>query len=48
MRRLTQEEYDSAQAYLFDSGIENGFVQDLSSVAETYFPAFDGTGIETA
>ena len=44
-RRLTAEEYEQAQDCLFDSGIEDGFVQDLSSAEETYIPAFDGTGI---
>ncbi len=44
-RRLTQEEYDAALDCLFDSGIEDGFVQDLSSAEETYIPPFDGTGV---
>lgn len=44
-RRLREEEYDSAQSYLFDSGIEDGFVQDLSSAETSYIPAFDGTGL---
>ena len=44
-RRLTAEEYDAAEQYLFDSGIEDGFVQDLDSAAADYIPAFDGTGV---
>ena len=44
-RRLTQTEYDAAEQYLFDSGIEDGFVQDLQSAEADYIPAFDGTGV---
>ena len=44
-RRLTEEEYAAAERYLFDSGIENGFVQDRESAETDYIPAFDGTGV---
>ena len=44
-RPLTDEEYDEAEQYLFDSGIEDGFVQEKSSASEGFIPAFDGTGI---
>ena len=44
-RRLTEAEYDEAQQYLFDSGIEDGFVQDPESAEADYIPAFDGTGV---
>ena len=44
-RRLTQEEYAAAEQYLFDSGIEDGFVQDRESAETDYIPAFDGTGV---
>ena len=44
-RRLTQEEYDEAAEYLFDSGIEDGFMQELSSAKEEYTPPFDLTGV---
>ncbi len=44
-RRLTQEEYDEAADYLFDSGIEDGFMQELSSAKEEYTPPFDLTGV---
>ena len=40
-RRLTPEEYEAAEAYLFDSGIEDGFVQELSSAEKDYIPDFD-------
>ena len=43
--RLTQEEYDEAADYLFDSGIEDGFMQELSSAKEEYTPPFDLTGV---
>ena len=44
-RRLTQEEYDEIEDYLFDSGIEDGFMQELSSAKEEYIPPFDLTGV---
>ena len=44
-RPLTDEEYDEAEQYLFDSGIEDGFVQEKSSASEGFIPAFDGTGV---
>ncbi len=44
-RRLTEEEYSAAERYLFDSGIEDGFVQDRASAETEYIPAFDGTGV---
>lgn len=40
-RRLTQEEYDEIEEYLFNSGIENGFMQELSSSSEEYVPPFE-------
>ena len=40
-RRLTQEEYDEIEQYLFDSGIEDGFMQELSSASEEYVPPFN-------
>lgn len=44
-RRLTQEEYEKATDYMYLSGIENGFVQELSSAKEEYTPEFDLTGV---
>ncbi len=44
-RRLTEEEYAAAEQYLFDSGIEDGFVQDRASAETDYIPTFDGTGV---
>lgn len=44
-RRLTQEEYDEIEEYLFDSGIEDGFMQELSSAKEEYIPPFNLEGV---
>ena len=44
-RRLTQEEYDEISEYLYASGIEDGFMQELSSAKEEYTPPFDLTGV---
>lgn len=40
-RRLNQEEYNEIEEYLFNSGIEDGFMQELSSASEEYVPPFD-------
>ena len=45
-RRLTQEEYDRVVDHLMDLGLEDGFVQELSSSDEKYIPAFDLTGVK--
>ncbi len=46
-RRLNQEEYDEIADYLYDSGIEDGFMQELSSASEEYVPPFEtGTNLE--
>lgn len=44
-RRLTQEEYDKVVDHLMALGLEDGFVQELSSSDEKYIPAFDLTGV---
>ncbi len=44
-RRLTAEEYAQAERYLFDSGIEDGFLQELDSAKEEYTPPFDLGGV---
>ena len=44
-RRLTQEEYDRVVDHLMDLGLEDGFVQELSSSDEKYIPNFDLTGV---
>lgn len=44
-RRLTRREQEAAEAYLFQSGIEDGFVQERSAAGTEYIPAFDLTGV---
>lgn len=44
-RKLTPEEYQEAEDYLFASGIEDGFVQEDGSDSPDFIPAFDGTGV---
>lgn len=44
-RRLTQQEYDLVADYLAEIGIEDGFIQELSSSDEKYIPKFDLTGV---
>lgn len=44
-RRLTEEEYSRTVDYLYLSGFENGFVQELSSAKEEYTPDFDLSGV---
>ena len=44
-RRLTEKEYDEIADYLYESGIEDGFMQELSSAKEEYTPDFDLTGV---
>ncbi|MBR0367435.1 MAG: radical SAM protein [Clostridia bacterium] len=44
-RRLTQEEYDGVVEHLMALGLEDGFVQELSSSDEKYIPSFDLTGV---
>ena len=47
-RRLSQEEYDEIADYLYESGIEDGFMQELSSAKEEYTPDFDLTGVKSS
>ncbi len=44
-RRLTEEEYEKAVDYMYLSGIEDGFLQELSSAQEEYTPDFDLSGV---
>ena len=44
-RRLTQPEYDMVVNHLIALGLEDGFVQELSSSDEKYIPSFDLTGV---
>ena len=44
-RRLTGEEYERAVDYMYLSGIEDGFLQELSSAKEEYTPDFNLYGV---
>ena len=44
-RRITQEEYDEVCEHLETLGIEDGYVQELSSADQKYIPLFDLTGV---
>ena len=44
-RKVTDEEYQTVEDHLFDSGIEDGFVQDEDSASKDFIPSFDGTGV---
>lgn len=44
-RRVTDEEYQEIEEYLFASGIEDGFVQEAESADEGYIPSFDLSGV---
>jgi len=40
-RRITRREYEKVYSALLDAGIENYFVQELSSASEEYIPKWD-------
>ena len=44
-RRLTQAEYDRVADHLLEIGLDDGFIQELSSSDEQYIPKFDLTGV---
>jgi len=44
-RRLTPEEYEMVADHLSEIGLEDGFIQELSSSDEKYIPKFDLTGV---
>ena len=39
-RKLTNEEYQEIENYLYKLGIENGYIQDLGENEESYVPNF--------
>ena len=47
-RRITDEEYEEAEAYMEALGIEDGYVQQKESSDQSFIPVFDGTGVERA
>lgn len=46
-RKLTDAEYAWAKNYLRCSGIQDGYVQDITSADPMYIPSFDGEGVQT-
>ena len=44
-RRVTRREYDKVLDRLFALGLDNGFVQERTSAAAKFIPAFDLTGL---
>lgn len=40
-RKITRREYAKVEQFLFDSGIEDGFVQDLDSANDNYLPIWE-------
>ncbi|MBR4666967.1 MAG: 4Fe-4S cluster-binding domain-containing protein [Lentisphaeria bacterium] len=44
-RRVSDEEYEQVEQHLFDSPIEDGFVQEEESASEEFIPAFDNSGV---
>ena len=43
--RIHKIQYDACIEYFFKIGLENGYVQELSSATDTYTPAFDLRGV---
>lgn len=44
-RKITVREYDKVIEKMFDLGLTNGFVQDISSAQTIYIPDFDLSGV---
>lgn len=44
-RRITKREYEKVQSYLFESGIEDGFLQERCAATKDYIPCFDLSGV---
>lgn len=40
-RKINKEEYNQIEQYLFNIGLENGYIQDLGEHEEEYVPNFD-------
>ena len=45
-RPITQEEYDEVVDHLFALGMEDGYVQELTSADTSFIPPFDLTGVQ--
>ena len=44
-RSLTKKEYEEIEEFLLDTGIEDGYIQDMDSSGEEYIPDFDITPV---
>ena len=44
-RQVSEEEYDRIEQALFDSPIEDGFVQDEESASKEFIPEFNNSGV---
>ena len=44
-RKVTRREYEKVLEFAFDKGIENGFLQEGDTAAESFIPSFDGSGV---
>lgn len=44
-RKVSPEEYKTAEQYLLDSTIEDGFIQEEMAASDEFIPKFDGTGV---
>lgn len=45
-RKITDEEYERAESYMYLRGLTDGYVQESSSAATDHIPEFDLTGID--
>lgn len=43
--RITEEEYDELIDYAVDIGVQNGFIQEGETAAESFIPPFDNQGV---
>lgn len=44
-RRVTRREYEKVLDYAVATGVEQGFMQEGATAAESFIPAFDGEGV---
>ena len=44
-RRITPEEYEKILTFADKIGIENGYMQEGGTAAESFIPTFDGEGL---
>lgn len=44
-RKITKEELEIVEDYIFKLGFENGFIQELGEHEEEYVPKFDGSNV---